>query len=89
MAGLKVLRLPALIALLPWQSRHEIWPNVGGVVVLQIENEFGFCGRKDPVYLRHLVNLVRKHMGTEVTIYTTDPPYVTPIGTLPGSEVFT
>lgn len=56
---------------------------------MQVENEYGFCGHRDPGYLRHLVNLVRKHLGSEVLIYTTDPPYATPIGTLPGSEVLT
>ncbi|KAK9798887.1 hypothetical protein WJX73_001279 [Symbiochloris irregularis] len=74
--------------LLP-RLRKFLYTNGGPVLMVQIENEFGFCGRKDPVYLRHLVNLVRKHLGREVTIYTTDPPYATPIGTLPGSEVFT
>ena len=54
---------------------------------VQIENEFGFCGQPDQAYLRHLADLVRKHLGPDVLIYTTDPPDVLDIGTLPN-EVY-
>ena len=54
---------------------------------LQVENEYGFIGEDKP-YIRHLVGLVRQHLGNEILIYTTDPPDVVHKGSLPGDEVF-
>lgn len=55
----------------------------------QIENEYGFCPFNDKVYLRHLVDLARKALGSDAVLFTTDPPQVTEIGSLRGEEVLT
>jgi hypothetical protein len=57
---------------------------------VQIENEYGYYGH-DKVYLRHLISLVRQHMGQGVLLYTVDGASLLPVvrGTLPGGEVLT
>ena len=55
---------------------------------LQVENEYGFCG-SEKAYLRHLVASARRHLGNDTILYTTDPPAITPKGSLYGDEVYT
>ncbi len=61
-----------------------------GVLVTggQVENEYGFCQLHDVPYLRHLVSLVRDSLGSNVIVYTTDPPNKIKWGTIKGSEVY-
>ncbi|KAK9843639.1 hypothetical protein WJX81_000575 [Elliptochloris bilobata] len=61
----------------------------GPIILTQIENEYGFCPFNDKVYLRHLVTTARKALGPDAVLFTTDPPQVTPVGSLPGEEVLT
>ena len=56
--------------------------------MLQIENEYGYCG-SDKAYLRHLLASARQQLGGNVTLFTTDPPDLAHLGSLPGSEVYT
>ena len=56
--------------------------------VLQIENEYGYCG-SDKAYLRHLLATARQQLGDGVILFTTDPPDQVQLGSLPGDEVFT
>jgi beta-galactosidase len=56
--------------------------------MVQIENEYGFCGT-DAGYLRHLKTSAHQLLGEDVLLYTTDPAHVASTGTLPGDEVFT
>jgi len=64
--------------------------------MVQIENEFGSYGDvstnpKDEAYLRNLIDLVRKHLGSSVVLYTTDGgniDYMTR-GSLKGDIVLT
>ena len=55
---------------------------------LQVENEYGYCG-SDRAYLRHLLATVRQQLGDDVILFTTDPPDLMPLGSLPGDEVLT
>ncbi|KAK9826432.1 hypothetical protein WJX81_005107 [Elliptochloris bilobata] len=64
-----------------------LYQNGGPVVMVQIENEFGFYG-PDEAYLRHLVGLARSVLGNDVVLYTTDPPPYIANGTLPGDALF-
>ena len=75
--------------LLPLCSAHQLLPAElqPEVQHAQIENEYSFCGQPDRPYLEHLVATVRHHLGPDVLIYTTDPPDVLDIGTLP-TEVY-
>lgn len=74
---------------MPHSSAHQIHPadQQADDQHMQIENEYGFCGQPDRPYLEHLVATVRHHLGPDVLIYTTDPPDVLDIGTLP-TEVY-
>ena len=56
--------------------------------MLQVENEYGYCG-SDRAYLRHLLATARQQLGDEVILFTTDPPDLVHVGSLPGDEVFT
>ena len=56
--------------------------------VLQIENEYGYCG-SDKAYLRHLLATARQQLGDDVILFTTDPPDIAHLGSLPGDDVFT
>jgi len=63
--------------------------SVGGpILMVQIENEYGFCGT-DKDYLRHLVSKAKELLGQDVQLYTTDPAHVAAAGTLAGGDVFT
>ena len=56
--------------------------------VLQVENEYGYCG-SDAGYIRHLVRTARRILGDGVVLYTTDSPSLAADGSLPGDEVYT
>lgn len=62
--------------------------NGGPIVMVQIENEYGFCG-EDHQYIRMLVDMAKRHLGPDVVLYTTDPPGIAEKGSLPGDEIFT
>ena len=54
----------------------------------QVENEYGYCG-SNTVYLRHLLATARQQLGDNVILFTTDPPDIARLGSLPGAEVLT
>lgn len=54
----------------------------------QVENEYGYCG-SDKGYLRHLLATARQQLGDSVILFTTDPPDIARLGSLPGAEVLT
>jgi beta-galactosidase len=68
--------------------RRFMLENGGPILMVQIENEYGFCG-DDKSYLRSLASIVRTHLSDRVLLFTTDPPGVAPRGTLAGEEVYT
>lgn len=74
-------------ALFP-RLRPRLRSNGGPILMLQIENEYGFCG-KDKAYLRYLAATAKRLLGQDVLLYTTDPPTVAAEGSLPGDEVLT
>mmetsp|Transcript_13310 Transcript_13310/g.40276 ORF Transcript_13310/g.40276 Transcript_13310/m.40276 type:complete len:730 (-) Transcript_13310:513-2702(-) len=74
-------------ALLP-RMEPLLYANGGPIVMVQMENEYGFCG-SDKVYLRHLVATARQHLGDGVILYTTDPPHIVLQGSLRGDDVYT
>ena len=55
--------------------------------MLQIENEYGFCGFNDKAYIQNLVDITRASLGKEATLFTTDPPNVVTMGGLYGDDV--
>lgn len=68
--------------------RKYLVTSGGPVLMVQIENEYGYCG-SDKVYLRHLAKYAKALLGDNVILYTTDPAAVTSAGSLPGDEVLT
>ena len=68
--------------------RKYLVTSGGPILMVQIENEYGYCG-SDKVYLRHLAKSARALLGDDVVLYTTDPAAVTAAGSLPGDEVLT
>lgn len=58
-----------------------------GLGVVQIENEYGFCGFNDKDYLQNLVDITRASLGKEAILFTTDPPNVVTMGGLYGDDV--
>jgi beta-galactosidase len=69
---------------------HEAAPpdRPGGICALpQLENEYGFCGFNDKVYLQHLASTARASLGSEAVLFTTDPPNVVTMGGLYGDDV--
>eukprot|EP00884_Botryococcus_braunii_P022552 jgi/Botrbrau1/8981/Bobra.0148s0087.1 len=73
--------------LLP-KLKPYLYEHGGPIVMVQVENEYGFCQLHDVPYLRHLVSLVRDSLGSNVIVYTTDPPNKIKWGTIKGSEVY-
>ena len=62
----------------------------GPVLMVQIENEFGFClGGNDEAYLRHLADLAHEILGKDAVLFTTDSPMFVYGGSLQGESVFT
>ncbi|KAL4853981.1 Glutamate-1-semialdehyde 2 [Chlorella vulgaris] len=68
--------------------RRHMHENGGPILMVQVENELGFCN-DDKAYLRHLAALVRMHLSRRTLLFTTDPPGVAARGTLAGEEVYT
>uniref|UniRef100_A0A6V7QTJ0 beta-galactosidase n=1 Tax=Ananas comosus var. bracteatus TaxID=296719 RepID=A0A6V7QTJ0_ANACO len=60
----------------------------GGPVIM-VENEFGSFG-DDKNYLHHLVDLARRHLGTDTILYTTDGGSKDTLekGTIPEKDIF-
>jgi len=46
----------------------------GPILMVQVENEYAFQKACDKKYLEWLRDLVHKHLGNEVVLYTTDNP---------------
>jgi beta-galactosidase len=61
--------------LLP-KIKHQLYVNGGPIIMVQLENEYGSYGLQtkncDTKYGIHLRDLIRKHLGTNVQLYTTD-----------------
>ncbi|XP_040359337.1 beta-galactosidase [Ixodes scapularis] len=49
-----------------------LYSNGGPVLMLQVENEYGSYHECDFVYTAHLKDLMRRHLGPGVLLYTTD-----------------
>ncbi|KAH9607420.1 hypothetical protein KSS87_007510 [Heliosperma pusillum] len=66
-----------------------LYENGGPIIMVQIENEYGSYG-DDKAYLRHLVELGRRHLGNGVILYTTDGGTRETLekGTIPGEGVY-
>ncbi|BDA51062.1 probable beta-galactosidase [Coccomyxa sp. Obi] len=65
-----------------------LYSNGGPIVMVQIENEFGFIG-PDETYIRHIKATAKNALKDDVILFTTDPPDKAPRGTLTGSELYT
>ncbi|BDA42797.1 beta-galactosidase [Coccomyxa sp. Obi] len=62
--------------------------NGGPILMVQVENEYGYCGHNRE-YIRHLLRTARAALGDDVVFYTTDPPSLAEAGSLPGNELYT
>ncbi|KAL6466600.1 hypothetical protein MHYP_G00244040 [Metynnis hypsauchen] len=49
-----------------------LYQNGGPIITVQVENEYGSYFACDFDYLRHLVKLLRSHLGEEVVLFSTD-----------------
>ncbi|GAQ91566.1 Beta-galactosidase [Klebsormidium nitens] len=67
-----------------------LWHNGGPVIMVQVENEYGWFGR-DHAYIEYLVKAAREALGPEIIVYTTDTAtkWALDGGTLPGDQVYT
>ncbi|GAB4821127.1 hypothetical protein N2152v2_008173 [Parachlorella kessleri] len=65
-----------------------LYQRGGPVVMVQIENEYGFCG-DDKEYIRHLIRTARTHLGDDIILFTTDPPPQADRGSIAGDEIYT
>ncbi|KAL4450728.1 hypothetical protein ABPG77_001084 [Micractinium sp. CCAP 211/92] len=74
-------------ALFP-RMRRFLVKNGGPILMVQVENEYGFCG-DDKEYLRHLIATARRHLSDDVLLFTTDPPNMAARGSIKGGEVYT
>ncbi|XP_037085621.1 beta-galactosidase-like [Pollicipes pollicipes] len=57
--------------LLP-RLRPQLYVNGGPVIMVQVENEYGSYPACDAVYTAQLRDLLRKHLGDDVVLFTTD-----------------
>lgn len=80
--------LPAVQGLASNQCVGGAWCPDRLCCALQVENEYGYCG-SDKAYLRHLLATARQQLGGDVILFTTDPPDLAHLGSLPGGQVFT
>ncbi|KAK1290458.1 Beta-galactosidase 17 [Acorus calamus] len=66
-----------------------LYKNGGPIIMVQIENEFGSYG-DDKIYLHRLVRIARRHLGSDVILYTTDGGSKDTLdrGTIPGEDVY-
>ncbi|EIE24551.1 hypothetical protein COCSUDRAFT_46851 [Coccomyxa subellipsoidea C-169] len=65
-----------------------LYKNGGPILMVQVENEYGYCG-SDAGYIRHLLRIAKAALGDDVIFYTTDPPSLAEAGSLPGDELYT
>ena len=56
--------------------------------MLQVENEYGFCG-SSKAYIRSLIATAKEAFGKDMIIFTTDPPSIVERGSIAGDEVYT
>lgn len=49
-----------------------LYQNNGPIISVQVENEYGSYFACDFNYLRHLTRLFRRHLGSEVVLFSTD-----------------
>ncbi|KAH6940538.1 hypothetical protein HPB50_000559 [Hyalomma asiaticum] len=50
--------------------------NGGGPIIsVQVENEYGLYDACDTVYMRHLVDKLKQHLGNDVVLFRTDTPW--------------
>lgn len=71
-----------LKVILPKIAKHMIY-NGGNVLMVQIENEYGWFDACDHDYMRWIAKVYRQHLGDEVVLFTTDPIRVTACGAVP------
>ncbi|KAF0288395.1 Beta-galactosidase [Amphibalanus amphitrite] len=57
--------------LLP-RVRPLLYSNGGPVIMVQVENEYGSYSSCDAVYMTQLRDLLRRHLGDDVLLFTTD-----------------
>ena len=46
-----------------------IYQNGGPIIMIQVENEYGFYNN-DKQYLAFLRDLIKRHLGNEIVLYT-------------------
>ena len=73
--------------------RPYLYENGGPIIMVQLENEYGYCEpaytiERSRRYMRALKAMARQGLGDNVILYTTDPPYLLNEGSLPGDEVY-
>ncbi|XP_043240588.1 beta-galactosidase-like [Amphibalanus amphitrite] len=49
-----------------------LYENGGPIIMLQVENEYGSFHACDYVYLQHLADRLRQHLGESAVLFTTD-----------------
>ncbi|KAL5266235.1 hypothetical protein ACHWQZ_G003600 [Mnemiopsis leidyi] len=57
--------------LLP-RLKPYLYENGGPIIMVQVENEYGSYKACDYDYMNYLANLMRKHLGENVVLYTAD-----------------
>ncbi|TPP62195.1 Beta-galactosidase [Fasciola gigantica] len=57
--------------LLP-RIRRFLYSNGGPIIMVQMENEYGSYKTCDAAYLSELYDTARRHLGTEIVLFTTD-----------------
>ncbi|XP_075732130.1 beta-galactosidase-like [Rhipicephalus microplus] len=55
-------------------ARPFLYKNGGPIVLVQVENEYGYYGMCDSVYMCHLVYLSTRYLGQDVVLFSTDEP---------------
>lgn len=51
-----------------------LYQNGGPIIMVQLENEYGYYSACDNSYMSSLRDIVRSHLGDEIILYTTDNP---------------
>lgn len=51
-----------------------LYKNGGPIITVQVENEYGQYFECDKSYMLHLVQLLQRHLGTDVVLFRTDAP---------------
>nr|XP_037288990.1 beta-galactosidase-like [Rhipicephalus microplus] len=55
-------------------ARPFLYKNGGPIVLVQVENEYGYYALCDSSYMRHLVYLSQRYLGQDVVLFRTDEP---------------